>query len=300
MVEFSVSGRCAIVMATLIIFRQHTLFPPNGQFERSPGISLNELLTLFTVIEWLIATIDNQRILFENFGEYDVNLKKLILCTATTGATLSAVLVPLAVDAAPIAPTSYNMPNGDGQASGGTFNYWDANYNGAGSVTTDGAPLSGGLGKLTDGLVSTQPWYLVSNNAGTGEYVGWIITTTPNPVITFNFAGSLLINTITIQMDNTQVGGVFAPVNILIDGISHSFSAPTPGSVGSVSFAALGLLGSSHTIEFDQTINTPWTFVSEISFDGVAAVPEPETYAMLLAGLGLLDFVARRRKQKTA
>ena len=30
----------------------------------------------------------------------------------------------------------------------------------------------------------------------------------------------------------------------------------------------------------------------------VAAIPEPETYAMLLAGLGLLGFMARRRKQK--
>ena len=29
---------------------------------------------------------------------------------------------------------------------------------------------------------------------------------------------------------------------------------------------------------------------------GVAGVPEPETYAMLLAGLGLLGFIARRRK----
>jgi hypothetical protein len=33
---------------------------------------------------------------------------------------------------------------------------------------------------------------------------------------------------------------------------------------------------------------------------GVAPVPEPETYAMMLAGLGLLGVVARRRKQKSA
>ena len=31
----------------------------------------------------------------------------------------------------------------------------------------------------------------------------------------------------------------------------------------------------------------------------IAAIPEPETYAMLLAGLGLLAFAARRRKLKT-
>jgi len=31
-----------------------------------------------------------------------------------------------------------------------------------------------------------------------------------------------------------------------------------------------------------------------------APVPEPETYAMMLAGLGLLGFVARRRKQQSA
>jgi hypothetical protein len=29
----------------------------------------------------------------------------------------------------------------------------------------------------------------------------------------------------------------------------------------------------------------------------IAAIPEPETYAMLLAGLGLVGFIAGRRKQ---
>jgi hypothetical protein len=33
---------------------------------------------------------------------------------------------------------------------------------------------------------------------------------------------------------------------------------------------------------------------------GVAAIPEPEIYAMLAAGLGLMGFVARRRKQRAA
>ena len=39
--------------------------------------------------------------------------------------------------------------------------------------------------------------------------------------------------------------------------------------------------------------NTPIT----VSINDVTPVPEPESYAMLLAGLGLLSFVARRRKQ---
>jgi hypothetical protein len=34
--------------------------------------------------------------------------------------------------------------------------------------------------------------------------------------------------------------------------------------------------------------------------DLVSAVPEPEIYAMMLAGLGLMGFVARRRKQQLA
>ena len=43
-----------------------------------------------------------------------------------------------------------------------------------------------------------------------------------------------------------------------------------------------------------------FTFSNDLgyySLDNVVAVPEPETYALLLAGLGLMGAVARRRKQ---
>lgn len=38
-------------------------------------------------------------------------------------------------------------------------------------------------------------------------------------------------------------------------------------------------------------------YVTFGSNDGIAPIPEPETYAMLLAGLGVMGAVARRRKQ---
>jgi hypothetical protein len=37
-----------------------------------------------------------------------------------------------------------------------------------------------------------------------------------------------------------------------------------------------------------------------VNIELTSAVPEPETYAMMLAGLGLLGWVGRRRNQKTA
>lgn len=45
--------------------------------------------------------------------------------------------------------------------------------------------------------------------------------------------------------------------------------------------------------------NNPGVFgsVPETIYVRVSAVPEPETYAMLLAGLGLLGFAARRRQE---
>lgn len=58
--------------------------------------------------------------------------------------------------------------------------------------------------------------------------------------------------------------------------------------------------GRGH-VDYIRTWNTALT-ANEIGVLGVpvAAVPEPETYALLLAGLGIVSAVARRRKAKQA
>jgi hypothetical protein len=64
--------------------------------------------------------------------------------------------------------------------------------------------------------------------------------------------------------------------------------------------AALPSFHGRLALDFVPTGNTNLSYVpASVFFDGltVTPVPEPETYAMLLAGLGMLGFVARRRRQ---
>jgi hypothetical protein len=46
---------------------------------------------------------------------------------------------------------------------------------------------------------------------------------------------------------------------------------------------------------FDPFLNNAANGTQTLNFLAVQAVPEPETYAMLLAGLSLIGFMARRR-----
>lgn len=199
-----------------------------------------------------------------------------------------------------INPTSYDMNNGHGTASGGTFNYWDLNYTGAGSTATDNALLSGGLGDLTDGFITTDNWFNVENAAGTGPYVGWRQGVLPVLQIAFNFAGPVNIDTIRIHADDSAgAGGVNLPISAIFTwagGGIASFLAIADPDLGIapswLNFANLGIAGvSSVTVELGY--GNEWIFVDEVTF---STVPEPGTFALVLAGFGLLGFAARRRK----
>lgn len=217
-------------------------------------------------------------------------LSKAIFVGAISALALSAT----SAGATQVFSSGYNMPNGDGQASGGSYNYWDLNYSGSGATNVDGAVLSGGSGDLTDGVVATDFWYNVETGAGAGPYVGWYILHTANPLLTFLFGGSPTIAGINIHVDNSNVGSVSTPVAILVDGVSQSFTGPANGTIGWINLTGLNLTGGSHTIQFQQP-DGEWTFVSEITFDG-AAVPEPATWGLMISGFGLAGGMLRRRR----
>lgn len=75
-----------------------------------------------------------------------------------------------------------------------------------------------------------------------------------------------------VRLDNTTVTQTFH----IADGATQTFSF--------TDFTNLATVSWTNTAMYHQFDNI-----------NVAAVPEPENYAMLLAGLGLMGFVARRR-----
>lgn len=194
--------------------------------------------------------------------------------TLLAGGSAVAVAAPSSA-----APDSYDMPNGDT----GSFTYWDDSYNGAGCVTCSYDPLTGGKGDLTDGVIPNLNWF-----AASGPYVGWRI----DPVITFRWATPVNITSVTFHFDDSDgSGGVSAPASVLVDGNLFTIDEPA-GSAPFAFTAGITFSGTDLTVQVNR--RNSWVFLSEVEFNAVA-VPEPGTYALMLAGLVAVGAVARRR-----
>jgi len=200
--------------------------------------------------------------------------------------------------AAPLSVSSYSMFNG----GTGSFDYRDFTYLPCpgNNCTTIGASLSGGVGKLTDGVSPALSWYQYGQNT---PWVGWDVNETNglDPLVTFNFPGVEHVNSVTVWVDNTiGYGGVYLPSSVAIDGTSYAIapdnSNPNPRGY---TFSGLGITGSSVNVQFFQSPPYPWIMVGEVSFDGTN-VPEPATWAMMLIGLGGLGAALRLRRKPAA
>src|SRR5258708_7086821 len=115
--------------------------------------------------------------------------------------------------AAPLTVASYTMNNGAADA----FNYRDFTYLPcpANNCNTNNFILSGGTGKLTDGVSPTTSWNAEGNNT---QWVGWATFINGGaPPITFFFANTITIDSVTVWVDNTiGAGGVYLPASVSV------------------------------------------------------------------------------------
>ncbi|MYM39838.1 FxDxF family PEP-CTERM protein [Duganella qianjiadongensis] len=181
-------------------------------------------------------------------------------------------------------------------SSFGTYNYAN-NFHG--TMTGKGSPwtFSDASGVVNHagawgGVASTSTVAFIQN------YNGF---TSNTPTVSQTFSSSASAYTVTFDL--AQRPGNHESLQVSLDGqiLSGGLLTPAGASLTSYSYTVTGLTGTSHTLQF-KGVNNSGAYDSSLFLDNVnvAAVPEPETYAMMMAGLALVGVVARRRKAQKA
>ena len=161
--------------------------------------------------------------------------------------------------------------------------------------------------QLIDGRYGVAGWGVDLGNGGAYEWVGWLRSSPVN--IDFDFGAKTRIGLVEIGTTQDDLDDVVLPsvevyqwqdgawvavgsLNVPGDSANNRFWLSTDPH----GFLVLdGLDIDSDRVRVSLS-SSPWTFVDEVNFYA-APVPEPETYTMMLAGLGILGAVARRRRR---
>jgi hypothetical protein len=147
----------------------------------------------------------------------------------------------------------------------------------------------------------------IDNNTLNVDFGNVVLGNTPAPsyFLLYDLATSYGLQVLSV----TGSGGIFSQ-NVSTGITQLTTGNAFPGTVSMAPVFAPGNYEGHWTITVADTsapifaVGQQYTTTDTLYINAYAnvlsAVPEPETYAMILAGLGLIGFVARRRKQRPA
>jgi hypothetical protein len=177
-------------------------------------------------------------------------------------------------------------------ASGAQDTNYSLNGTGFGYVTKDNVwPIGPWIANTT-----TSKWITPLANQGASF----------DPVTKGTYTWSLSFNLAGFDASTASFSGKFAADNsavVLLNG--HSIGSANGFTSFSNFSAASGFNSGLNTLDFvvtndGQRTGNPTGLRVEFTASNVTPVPEPETYAMLLAGLGLMGVISRRRAKRNA
>ena len=197
-----------------------------------------------------------------------------------------AVLFACALSAPALADTNVAL-NASVTIAGSGFGDWSAQW---------GSGALGSLASVTDGqfIPNGQQW-----NIGTVFWNGTYGGDASNFVI-ISLGAPATVASITLQADNNDdyLVQYRNAANNWQDLVTISPHRSWGMDMGGATLAAPV---TTSAFRIRSVGGDGYYSVSEFQANGtIAAVPEPETYSMLLAGLGLLGFAARRNPKKSA
>lgn len=210
---------------------------------------------------------------FATLADSQLTLAKSSLALMGVGTTLGSDL------------TGLTLTSGTYTVSAGTTNL-------TGALTLDGGGNANAywLFRMPSTLITSSSSFISVINSGSGAGVFWDVGSSATLGANSTFVGNILASaSITMNSGVTISCGRALAHTGAVTMIGDTVNAGN--CLGSVAAGSQGLSGGLTVLESGG-------MPTALAFSPVTVVPEPESYALMLAGLGFMGAAARRRKAR--